>query len=73
VTRAPAAGSLLRARKARRQQYIDDALARARYLGRSLTCAEKPLEFHDTCAGLESPSNGGLGCLCECHDVKALT
>lgn len=68
-----AAGSLLRARKAKRQQYIDQAVARAKVMGLSLTCAEKPHEWHGTCRGLDAVSNGGLGCLCECHDVKALS
>jgi hypothetical protein len=70
VTRA---GTLLRARKAKRLQYIDLAVAAARVRGLSLTCAEKPVEFHGTCRGLDATINGGLGCLCECHDVKALT
>jgi hypothetical protein len=64
---------LLRDRKAKRQQYIDQAVAAAKVRGRSLTCADKPVKFHGTCIGLDGSMNGGLGCLCECHDVKALT
>lgn len=60
----------LAARKARRQQYIDEAVARAKYLGRSLTCAEKPVEWHGTCVGLTAAVGGDLGCLCECHDAE---
>jgi hypothetical protein len=70
VTRA---GTLLRDRKAKRQQYIDQAVAAARLRGLSLTCADKPVQWHGTCLGLDAAINNGLGCLCECHDVKALT
>jgi hypothetical protein len=67
------AGALLRARKEKRQQNIDQAVARAKLLGLSLTCAEKPVEWHGTCRGLDGAAVGvDLGCLCECHDVKAL-
>jgi len=68
-----AAGTLLHARKARRQQLIDDAVERAKLLGRSLTCVSQPVGHHSTCLGLGAAMNGGLGCLCECHDVQALT
>lgn len=34
---------------------------------RSITCADRPIEDHDSCVG-EQPGN--LGCLCECHDPK---
>lgn len=56
----------LAARKAKRRQYIDQAIAEARLAGRSMTCTHQPVEFHDTCAGLAAA--GDLGCLCECHD-----
>jgi hypothetical protein len=68
-----AAGTLLRARKARRQENIDRAVAAAQLVGLSLTCAEKPREWHGSCAGLNAVMNGDLGCLCDCHDVQALT
>ena len=60
----------LAARQARRQQYIDEATARAKLLGLSFTCQSKPFEWHGTCAGLDAALNNGLGCLCPCHDVK---
>lgn len=60
----------LAARRAKRQQYIDRAVANAKLLGLTLTCAEKPVEWHGTCLGLEATANDGLGCLCTCHDAE---
>lgn len=68
-----ATGTLLHARKVRRQQYVDQAVAAARLRGLTLTCAEKPREWHGTCLGLDAAYNDGLGCLCPCHDVQALS
>lgn len=62
--------NLLAERQAKRQQHIDDATARAKLLGLSLTCQSKPFEWHGTCTGLDGQMNGGLGCLCPCHDVQ---
>lgn len=70
MTAASVRADLLAARRAKRQQYIDTAVARAKLLGRSLTCAAQPPEWHDACAGLNACMNSGLGCLCECHDGR---
>lgn len=59
----------LAARQAQREHYRVEAIRRADTLGRSLTCSEKPVERHGTCAGLDATGAGGLGCLCECHDA----
>jgi hypothetical protein len=60
----------LEQRQARRQAYIDRAVESAKKAELSLTCQDKPVELHGTCAGLRAAGGGGLGCLCTCHDAE---
>ena len=65
------AGLSLPERRAVRQKYRAEAIARADKLGRSLRCSDYAVNLddpqHQLCRGED---RGGAGCLCECHDPR---
>jgi hypothetical protein len=64
------------ARTRAEQRYTERARVESAKYGLSLTCQDKPVEWHGTCVGLQAPKNAagpindGLGCLCPCHDPE---